>query len=470
MKLRLTISILLFLLFVQANAQETLNGPHTVDGDLIVNGNLIVNGDLVVRGRIISTGAQRDVPAEDIFVSLWKTDQQHNGMSVTLMGSDGRWVDETADIRLDEQGVALAPSTDSAPRPMIVVHDDAKLNAATYVAVEKLFDNYVPDESESEDALGSNDVEDAEIEAFLNAVMGTEVTKQAFAFVNKQNLKPEGGVYTAEEFKALIKHQWFALFTNHFSNPKPHCSGFEHVFVGDHNRQKIGGHHFWWKFFLDQENGTADSLGHKYKGPRGEAYRWIATFRMKWIPEAGLTLTAPDQKGFFVGCSPELMIAFGTVGLLMEKKAHGAHPVVEFDGGKYELTVHASTLPGSSDPDDRRGVQVRSVFPKLLSASGGGPLLDATVAEALAAAEGQHLQVTGVIVEELNGEFGLKLADTVDSPQSLAVKLSATFRPEFNPMLNPSAKGKKIVIHARRGKYTGVPGLVDVTHIEFAAP
>ena len=406
-----------------------------------------------------------------MFNTLWELDQQHNGLSVSLRDSSGSWIDENADMRLDEQGISLNPSSDSAPNPLIQIHDGAKLSGETYTTIRALFDNYEPLETKSEDVLGTNAEEDAEIDAFLNAVMKTEVIKKALSQINLQRLRPDAnGVYTEAEFKQLLKHQWFALYTNHYSQPKPHCSGFEHVFVGDHNGSKIGGHHFWWKYFLDEQNGEANSLGHKYKGPRGENYRWIATFRMQWDPKPGVSLKNPDQKGFFVGCSPELMIAHGTLALLLEKKNDGKHPVIEFDGGRYELTLHANTVAGTGDPDDRRGDQIRSVFPKLQAVSGGtGPLIEKSVAEALTLPNGTRVVVTGVIAEAHNGEFGLRLADSADSPQSLVVKLPKTFRPQFNAKQNPAAKGRNVLIDARRGNYTGIPGLVDVTHVEFRA-
>jgi hypothetical protein len=240
--------------------------------------------------------------------------------------------------------------------------------------------------------------------------------------------------------------------------------------MGDHNRSKIGGHHFWYKFLQDQNAGSADSLGHKYKGPPGQDYPWLATFRMRWSPEPGLTMKDPEQKGFFVGCSPELMLAYGTLGLLVEKKT-GQHPFVTLDGGKFELTIHASTLLGGGDPDDRRGDQIRSAFPKLMTFSSPdspGSGVNVTVAEGLAASQGQHLQVAGIIVARHNEEFGLQLADseTAGAP-FLAVKLPKTFRETFNPKLDPAARGRKAVVHGRRDLYTGIPGIKDVTHVEF---
>jgi hypothetical protein len=187
---------------------------------------------------------------------------------------------------------------------------------------------------------------------------------------------------------------------------------------------------------------------------------------MRWEPESGVSLINPAQKGFFVGCSPELMMAYGTIGLLMEKRNDGTHPIVMLDKGRFELTIHANTLAGSGDPDDRRGDQIKSAFPKLKSVAATGPGLDLTVTEALAVVSGQRVQVIGVIADAHNEQYGMRLADTVDSPHYLAVKLPKSFRTEFNPQLKPDAQGTRVVVHGRRGNYTGIPGMIDVTHVE----
>ena len=441
MKITYTLAVALFsslLLTTHLVCDEVVDGSRTIDGNLTVNGDLTVTGDLVVHGRIISLADRGDdpVPREefsDIFVELWRLDQQRNGLSVTLRDSDGRWEDESAEIRLDEQDRSTNPSNDGAPSPMLLIHDDSKLDGASWQAVQELFDNYNAHEAGQEDEVGNNQEEDDEIESFLNAILATDVMQRSLEYINQEGLHGQVDDLTLQAYRELLKRQWFELYTNHFSTAKSDNSGFEHVFVGDHNGQKIGGHHFWWKFFIDQEQGSADSLGHNYKGPQGDRYPWIATFRMRWSPEQGTNLVDPDQKGFFVGCSPELMIAYGTLGLLMEKQSDGDHPVVVLDGGRFELTIHANTLPGQGDPDDRRGDQIKSAFPKLQSVAASGPGLDITVAEAFGMSIGPHVQVVGLIADAHNEQFGMRLADAIDSPQFLAVKLPKTFRSQFNP-------------------------------------
>lgn len=461
----------LCLLFVGTSfGQSELHGSVTIEGDLTIRGNLMVTGNLTVGGRIITSGEnlQTAQTPEEFLGQLWNLDQQHNGLSVTLRNPGGEWQDETAAIRLDEQDANRNAGTDGAPAPLIVIHDASKLSGPTYQTVQKLFDNYHINANAPEDQLGTHPAEDQEVENFLNAVLNTQVMETSLAYINQQDLTPDGEDLNRTAFKALLKLQWFELYTNHFSRPpKEHISGFEHVFVGDRSGDRIGGHHFWWKFFLDQEAGQADSLGHSYRGPAGERYRWLATFRMKWQPEAGTTLTEPGQKGFFVGPSPELMLAYGTLGLLLEKKNNGTHSTINFDGGRYELVIHASTLPGTGSPDSRRGDQIRSVFPILRSVGvGSEPSQAITVAEALATALDQQVRVIGVITGAHNEEFGLRLADAETNAPFLAIKLPRSFRASFSPKLNPNALGLKVTIGGRRGMYTGVDGIVAVHEIQ----
>ena len=241
-------------------------------------------------------------------------------------------------------------------------------------------------------------------------------------------------------------------------------SGFEHVIVGDESRSGgIGGHHFWWKFLLDQLAGTADSVGHHYRyeagqnryvTPPGEDYPLVATFGMRWKPE-DRQLYSP-KKGFFVGCSPEFMIAHGTLGLLIEQK-FDAHQTVELDGGEFELVVHAST-----QPDRRLGDQIRTVYPVLKKIESQV----VSVAEAGALAHEEVVAVRGVIVAEFNNQFGMMLRDASDEDETLAVQLKAHFREEFSPRLNPDILNATVIVYGTRGTYGMREGLREVFRIE----
>ena len=459
------LALILAPLVAQAQDTQHVDGNLTVHGDLIVGGNLTINGNLIVNGNLDQRPDGGDEEDSDIFVELWNLDQQHNGLSVTVRGSDNQWLDPDADIRLDEQGMATNSGADKAPNPLIAVHRPERLNRPTYRSIQKLFDNYSLKDGDPE---STSQVEAQEIDTFLTDILRTEVMKRCLAYINAEKLAKDGEQLTPTAFRALLEHQWFELYTNHFrdNSPNPQVSGFEHVFVGDENRNgEIGGHHFWWKFLLDQEAGEADSLGHNYRlsngvRPPGERYEWLATFRMTWKPN-GNTLNG-SKKGFFVGFSPELMMAYGTLGLLMEQKT-GDHQVVALDGGEFELVIHASALPGTEPVNQRRGNRIRSVFPILKSLVSQSAEL--SVSEALRMPNGEAVSVIGIVTKEHNNQFGLKL-DGVDDPMEfLVVKLPAALRSEFNPIQNSAIIRKRIVVHGVRGLYTGIPGIVDVHSI-----
>lgn len=463
-KLALPFALMLFPLGTCAQDNQLVDGNFTVQGDLVVNGNLTINGNLIVNGNL---GQKPKVDGDEnqcIFVELWKLDQQHNGLSVTLRGSDNEWLDPNADVRLDEQGIV--GDGDQAPNSLLVVHRPEKLARPTYRSVQKLFDNYSLKDGAAE---STSDIEQQEIDAFLNDILQTEVMKRCLAYINSKKLAEDEEQLTAATFKSLLEHHWFELYTNHFSSdsPNPQVSGFEHVFVGDENRSGgIGGHHFWWKFLLDQEAGLADSLGHNYRlpdgvRPPGERYELLATFGMNWTPD-GNTLSG-RKKGFFVGFSSELMIAYGTLGLLMEQKM-GDHQDVILERGEFELVIHASALPGSEPVDRRRGTQIRSVFPILKSLVSQSESL--SVADALEKPDGEAVSVVGIVAREHNNQYGLQLTDVEDPSEFLVVKLPEALRSEFNPLRNTAIVGHAIVVHGARGPYTGMPGIVGVHRIE----
>jgi hypothetical protein len=433
--------------------QTILRGDVIITGNLTVQGQLIVNGKLIVNGNSTADEDPTDDPgdtATDIYVELWNLDQQHNGLSVSLSGA------ADADVHLQEQDEA-AGNDDQALDPLIVVHQSDKLDALVYQTVRPLFDNYTMTDREAENVT---DAEKAEVDKFLDAVVNTEVMQRCLTYLNDNSLVANDPEVTTAELKELLKLQWFDLFTNNFNgNSNPQVSGFEHVFVGDKNGGGgIGGHHFWYKFFLDQTNSAADSRGHNYGSLPGETYPVLATFSMTWSPD-GQTISS-DRKGFLVGCSPDLMLAYGTIALLEEPTK--GHPKITLEGGRFELVLHAETPLDSSQPAD----QIRSVFPKLESVGPPPPTPDTiSVAIALSVPEGQDFSVRGKITARVNGKFGLQLSDIADLSKSLAVKLPPEFRDQFSPLLKPSVLGTTVIVVGKRSKYTGIAGVIDVSQI-----
>ena len=97
--------------------------------------------------------------------------------------------------------------------------------------------------------------------------------------------------------------------------------------------------------------------------------------------------------------------------------------------------------------------------------SGTGEDNYVSVADALAASTGTPLTLTGFVVEEVNGIYGLLLQDVNDSSQQINIKLESEFRQQFNPQLNPSIVGSQLIISGKRDAYMGQPGIRYVDSI-----
>ncbi|MCP4323312.1 MAG: hypothetical protein GY787_15985 [Alteromonadales bacterium] len=90
-----------------------------------------------------------------------------------------------------------------------------------------------------------------------------------------------------------------------------------------------------------------------------------------------------------------------------------------------------------------------------------------SVEQALAASQGETITLTGTVVDALNGEFALLLADSNNSALIINIKLESSQRAQFSPQLNPTMLGATIQVKGLRGSYLGEAGIRDVSDIEL---
>jgi hypothetical protein len=125
-------------------------------------------------------------------------------------------------------------------------------------------------------------------------------------------------------------------------------------------------------------------------------------------------------------------------------------------------------LPSGYDPwnpDTFAPGSYGAPFPPGDSGSPSNPGTVIDLSEALATAEGEMITVEGIIQSELNDQFGLKLSDSPTSTRFLAVQLPSAFRDSFSPKINPSARGARVRVTGKRGRYMSSPGLRSVSEI-----
>ena len=246
-----------------------------------------------------------------IYEEIWDADQNLNGVP-GILTSDSR--DENRGYVVVEEPLVWDNDKNLNILSEVVI---PKSKRATYDLVKKLFDNYTLDQSKPETSQTAE--EKAEIAAFINAIKDTEPMKLARQFIESEN----GAFMTDEEWYDSIHKTWFEIYD--YKDSTPQRSGFEHVFVGEMNGSKLGGYHFWYKYFLDDKaidgyaNGkdSIDYLGTRYFSNPEEGVSNPNAVTLRYELDAFDYENGATQKlfkstgGFDVGCSPEGLIALG---------------------------------------------------------------------------------------------------------------------------------------------------------------
>lgn len=280
----------------------------------------------------------------DIYQTLWSIDQAGNGLPPILSGQAG----DTA-VGFVEVDPNWATSTDPDFQLMPNVEIPAS-KAATYELCRKLFNNYaLPERDEETDTPQ----ERTERHNFVEAIIATDVMEAARDYIATQT----GEAISAERWHNVLMDHWFRPFSQ---GGDPALTGFEHVIVGEQEKGKVQGYHFWYKYFLDDgfARSIDDGLPNTASLPddritfgksRGSAQQATfpesVTMQFRWDApdyERGGALRPLFKKigGFFVGCSVEGLMALGTV------RAHlgaDAPKNAIIEGAEYQMKLFTSS-------------------------------------------------------------------------------------------------------------------------------
>jgi poly(U)-specific endoribonuclease len=236
----------------------------------------------------------------------------------------------------------------------------------TYDLCRQLFENYALDQ---QDVEVETPEEREEVHNLLQAIVDTAPMQVARLYVQSQI----GTTVSKERWYSTLLELWFRRFTQESGRD---LSAFEHIIVGEQKGSKVGGYHFWYKYYLD------DGLARQVDGGRGNfpglsddritylsskasnsqsiypesvviSYRWKAP---DYDAKKLRPLTKPTG-GFFVGCSIEGLMAIGTVRAHVSARAPKEAVI---NGARYDLKVFRS--------DDNKNL--RTFYPVFLGAAG----------------------------------------------------------------------------------------------------
>ena len=286
-----------------------------------------------------------------IYQRIWDADQSAGG--IPAIAADQAGDPARGFVRVDEHA-GRDPEHRLFTEVLIPAH-----KRRTYGLCKALFDNYRLDQSRPED----NRPEEArETLDLLEAITDSAPMTVAREHVEAQN----GQSYSRDAWQELIFDLWFRQF-DHGRNRD--LSGFEHVAVGEQKRGEVNGHHFWYKYYLDDWAAFAgqddiDYHGSRYDGPRrhdgplaalGRQEPEVVTLAYGWDAYDFETrqrraLYNPIG-GFWVGCSIEGLLALGTVRFSASGRVEAA-----INGARYQIELYRS-------PD---GQSLRTFFPRFL--------------------------------------------------------------------------------------------------------
>ena len=293
--------------------------------------------------------AVRAATRDTIYQRIWDADQAGSGIPAIAMDEVG---DPTRGfVRVDERG-----GRDPQHRLFAEVNIPAP-KRRSYDLCKALFDNYRLDQTKPED---NQPAEAREILALLEAVADAPPMAAARAHLERQN----GASYSTDAWQELIFELWFRQFD---IGSNLDLSGFEHVVVGEQKGSEVNGHHFWYKYYLDDwaafsGQDDIDYDGSRYDGPHrregpltrlGQNEPEVATLAYRWHAyDYDTRQRRPLYEpigGFWVGCSIEGLMALGTVRFFERGRVE-----TTINGARYQIELYRS-------PDDR---SLRTFFPR----------------------------------------------------------------------------------------------------------
>lgn len=279
-----------------------------------------------------------------IYQAIWEADMRGNGIRPISTTEKG-------DI---SEGYVVVDTDTCNPEHRILkeVHiPDRK--RFSYQLIEKLFDNYKLNQANQEK---NTMYESKEVEEFLQMAIHSLPCQVAKEFIEEKTNRK----FDEQEWYTYLHELWFKQF---YWESGIDLSGFEHVFVGEQKKKKLVGHHFWYKYWL--EDNAELNQHHRDQIQMTCANHHEQNPATPYVITVGYHLDAFDYEkkrfiktikkrcAFFVGISAEGLLALGTVRALPEVYLPESFVI---NNVHYQLELYKS-------PD---GQSIRTFYPKMM--------------------------------------------------------------------------------------------------------
>lgn len=279
--------------------------------------------------------------AASVYARIWDQDQVADGIPPLRPGEPKD--PATGFVLVDE---AAGGDPDHRLFPEVVIPESKR---PSYERAKTLFDNYRLQQADGEE---TDRVEAGEILALIEAA----VASPPMAVAREEIERASGRSVGDDELAEVLFELWFRPYD---IGRNRDLTGFEHVVVGEANGEAVSGHHFWYRYYLDDGilgDDRIDWRGTRYDGPGGRSRRLtplgrtapaVVTLAYRWHTPAGSLFQ--EIGGFFVGCSLEGLLALGTARFF---DRGGGRAII--GGAEVEIVLHSS-------PDGR---SVRTFYPR----------------------------------------------------------------------------------------------------------
>jgi len=294
--------LLLFLLSIASSRRQTGSRGSGARGG---------SGGRGTGGRGSGGGGGRN-PQEDTELSTFLSELWRGDSAKARYVAVGNAQGANVDIRLNVGGRTNSRDTnDVAANPLFsYVNEPRLLGHQTTRLLIGLFNDFRLSASIAEDQE-TNRNNKREVDAFLTAIINTDIMKKTYDFVRRKNMISN---LTPQKWRSTLYRIWFKLYSRH--QRVLGSSGFEHVFLGEIDDGQAKGIHNWIWIYKQEKAGHLD-----YKGQISRHTFNPCVLRGRFALTANRRVYGKPMTSLLVGATPEFELAMFTLAFLKHPNA-----------------------------------------------------------------------------------------------------------------------------------------------------